>query len=207
VASSAHLIRSVFTLGLAQMVTWIGSAALTVMLPQYLGDANLGKLTVAMALTQLLGLITDLGATSYLTKEVARSPERAGALVVNLLLMRIPLSIIAGGICIVVVHVGNYDPLARSIVYVLTLGLAISAVTNMFTATLQGLQKMKILAIGSIVMKVGYALLAVAFLILGGGAYWVSVAWVIVSTIVLLVSATVVVRNVRLSFAINWALW
>jgi O-antigen/teichoic acid export membrane protein len=189
------------------MVTWVGSAALTVMLPQYLGDANLGKLTVAMALTQLLGLITDLGATSYLTKEVARTPERAGALVVNLLLMRIPLSIVAGGICIVVVHVGNYDPLARSIVYVLTLGLAITAVTNMFTATLQGLQKMKVLAMCSIVMKVGYALLAVAFLILGGGAYWVSVAWVVVSTIALLVSATVVLRNVRLSFALNWSLW
>jgi O-antigen/teichoic acid export membrane protein len=207
VASSAHLIRSVFTLGMAQMVTWVGSAALTVMLPQYLGDANLGKLTVAMALTQILGLITDLGATSYLTKEVARAPERAGALLMNLLLMRIPLSIIAGGICIVVVHVGNYDPLARSIVYVLTLGLGVTAVTNMFTATLQGLQKMKVLALCSIVMKVGYALLAVAFLILGGGAYWVSIAWVGVSTIVLIVSAIVVLRNVQLTFTIDWSMW
>src|SRR5207237_1441011 len=91
--SSAHLIRSVFMLGGAQIFTWIGSAALTVLLPQYLGDANLGKLTLAMALTQLLGLITDLGSTSYLTKEVARDPQRAASLTLNLLLMRVPLGV------------------------------------------------------------------------------------------------------------------
>jgi O-antigen/teichoic acid export membrane protein len=207
VASSAHLIRSIFTLGLAQMVTWVGSAALTVMLPQYLGDANLGKLTVAMALTSLSGLITDLGATTYLTKEVARSPERAGVLTVNLLLMRLPLSLIAVGICLLIVHLGNYDNDARHIVYVLTFGIVVSAVTNMFTSTLQGLQKMKILAACSVLSKVGYAVLAVAFLLLGGGALWVSIAWVAVSLVVLVVSAIVVLRSVRMQWAIDLSVW
>jgi O-antigen/teichoic acid export membrane protein len=207
VASSGHIIRSTFTLGLAQMITWVGAAALTVMLPQYLGDANLGKLTVAMALTTLTGLITDLGATTYLTKEVARAPERAGTLTVNLLLMRLPLSIIAIAICLLIVHLGNYDDDARHIVYVLTFGIVITAVTNMFTATLQGLQKMKILAACSILMKVGYAVLAVAFLFLGGGALWVSIAWVAVSVVSLFVSAAVVLRNVRMSWSIDFSVW
>lgn len=202
-----HLIRNVFTLGMAQIVTWMGSAALTVLLPQYLGDANLGKLTLAMALTQLVGLLTDLGATSYLTKEVARDPDRASSLTMNLLVMRIPLSVIAGGMAVLIVHMGAYDSLTRDVVYVLTLGILVTALSNMLTATLQGLQRMKVLALCSIVTKVGYAVLAIPFLLLGGGPLWVAIAWVAVNAVTMLVGAVVVLRHVRLRFEFDPQLW
>jgi O-antigen/teichoic acid export membrane protein len=205
--STAHLIRSVFMLGSAQMVTWIGSAALTVLLPQYLGDANLGKLTLAMALTQLLGLITDLGATSYLTKEVARTPERAASLTLNLLAMRIPLGIAAGTITIVVAHTAGYDNDTRAIVYVLTAGILVTALSNLIVATLQGLQRMKVLALCSIMNKVGYAGLAILFLLFGGGAFWVSVAWVAMGVAVLVVSSIVLLRHVKFSLQLDYSIW
>jgi O-antigen/teichoic acid export membrane protein len=205
--STAHLIRSVFMLGSAQIVTWIGSAALTVLLPQYLGDANLGKLTLAMALTQLLGLITDLGATSYLTKEVARTPERASSILLNLLAMRIPLGLVAGTITIVVAHTAGYDDYTRSIVYVLTAGILITALSNLVIATLQGLQRMKVLALCSIMNKVGYAVLAILFLVLGGGAFWVSVAWVAMGAAVLLVSSAVLLRHIKFEVRIDYTIW
>jgi O-antigen/teichoic acid export membrane protein len=207
VVSTAHLIRSVFMLGSAQMVTWVSSAVLTVLLPQYLGDANLGKLTLAMALTQLLGLITDLGATTYLTKEVARTPERAGRLIVNQLAIRIPLGIVAASLTILVAHSAGYDHDTRMIVYVLSIGIFVTALSSMVTATLQGLQRMKALALASIMNKVGYAVLAVAFLLLGGGALWVSVAWVTMSVAVLLVTSIVLVRHVKFSIQIDLSVW
>jgi O-antigen/teichoic acid export membrane protein len=194
-------------LGSAQMVTWVSSAALTVLLPQYLGDANLGKLTLAMALTQLLGLITDLGATTYLTKEIARTPERAGALIVNQLAMRIPLGLVAGLLTIIVAHSAGYDPYTRSIVYVLTIGILVTALSNMVTATLQGLHRMKVLALSSIFNKVGYAVLAIAFLLLGGGALWVSIAWVAMTVAVLVVTSAVLLRHVKFSIQIDLSMW
>jgi len=194
-------------LGGAQIFTWIGSAALTVLLPQYLGDANLGKLTLAMALTQLLGLITDLGSTTYLTREVARAPERAASLTLNLLLMRLPLGLIAGTIAIVVAHTAGYDDDTRSIVYVLTAGIFVIALSNMVVATLQALQQMKVLALTSIINKVGYAALAVMFLVLGGGALWVAVSWVLMALLVLGINGVVLLRHVRFSFQVDYSVW
>jgi O-antigen/teichoic acid export membrane protein len=205
--SKAHIVRSVFMLGGAQLVTWIGSAALTILLPRYLGDADLGKLTLALALTNLLGLVTDLGATSYLTKEVARQPERASELTWNLLLMRLPLCVLAAVISVVIAHTANYDEYTRQIVYVLTIGILITALSNMVIAALQGLHVIKVLAMCSMITKVGQAGISVLFLLLGGGAIWVAVAWVATSLVVLVLSTVVLLRHMRFTPRLNFKLW
>src|SRR5919202_725508 len=92
----AHFIRSFLTLGAAQLLTWIGGAAMAVFLPRYLGDANLGKIAYALAFTALIGLLADLGTATSITKEVARAPERVLSLILNTLLIRLALS----GLCV-----------------------------------------------------------------------------------------------------------
>src|SRR4051794_14820554 len=72
VSTSGHFIRGFFTLGVGQVLSWIGAIALTVVLPRQLDDVNLGKFAFAMAFTQLVGLVADLGTPTYLTKELAR---------------------------------------------------------------------------------------------------------------------------------------
>src|SRR5581483_10808760 len=83
VSSTAHFVRSVFALGIAQVLSWVGAIVLAIVLPRYLGGAT------------------------YLAKEIARAPARAGALTVNALAMRLPLSLLIAGVAMVAVsHAG-----------------------------------------------------------------------------------------------------
>jgi len=160
VSNPAHLIRSVFQLGIAQGLTWIGGAALAVLLPRFLGDVNLGKYTLAFAFTTLIGLGADLGLSTYLTREVARDRRRAATLTTAVLLLRVPLSLLTGGIAIVAAHLMGYDEVTRSAFYVLSVGILVTSVSGVVFGTLQGLHQMKILAITNVLNKLGYAGLA-----------------------------------------------
>src|SRR4051794_26260531 len=114
-STAPPLIRSMFTLGAAQMLSWVGAALLVVLFPRYLGDVNFGKLTLAIAVTQLAGLLTDLGTATFLTKEIAREPGRATTHTSSALAMRLPFGIVAGVIVIASVNLLGYDPLTRDL--------------------------------------------------------------------------------------------
>ena len=175
----AHLIRSIVTLGIAQLITWIGAAALAVLLPRYLGDANLGKLAFGLAFTTLLGLLPDLGTATFLTKEVARAPERALTLTTTTFGMRLVLGALAFAGAATVATFGDQDDLTRRILYVMSAGMLVVSLSSAAVATLQGLQRIRALAAFSLATKLGYAGIAVAVLVAGFGPLEVACAWVV----------------------------
>jgi O-antigen/teichoic acid export membrane protein len=188
--SPAHFVRSFLTLGAAQVLTWLGGAAMAVFLPRYLGDANLGKIAFALAFTSLIGLLADLGTATFLTKEIARSPERAVALSLNTLLIRLTLGGVAIGVAIVTINLAPYDALSRQVVHVMSAGIVVVSLSSAVVAALQGLQRIKSLALFSIATKLGYAALALIVLFAGAGPLEVAGAWVVSQTVgLVLVSA------------------
>jgi O-antigen/teichoic acid export membrane protein len=206
VSNPAQLIRSVFQLGIAQVLTWVGGAVLAVLLPRFLGDVNLGKYTLAFALTTLIGLGADLGVATYLTREVARDRTRAAKLTTAVLLIRVPLSLAAAFIAVAIAHIVGYDELTRSVLYVLSLGIIINAVSGVVFGTLQGLQEMKVLAISNVMGKLGFAGMAAVLLFGGAGPLELAAAYLIISTLVLGISALVLLRHVRPAIEFDWRL-
>jgi O-antigen/teichoic acid export membrane protein len=206
VSDPAQLIRSVFQLGVAQVLTWVGGAALAILLPRFLGDINLGKYTLAFALTTLIGLGADLGVATYLTREVARDRTRAAKLTTAVLVIRVPLSLAAAAIASVIAHIAGYDELTRNVLYVLALGIIVNAVSGAVFGTLQGLQEMKVLALSNIMGKVGYAGIAALLLFGGAGPFELAAAYLMVSILVLGLSTFALLRHVRPAFEFDWRL-
>jgi len=169
---------------------------MAVLLPRYLGDANLGKIAFGLAFTALVGLVADLGTATFLTKEVARSRERVATLTINTVTMRLVLGGIAIIAAVIGVNFSTTDEVSRSIVYVLSGGMLVIALSNAVTAALQGLQLIKGLALFSIVTKLGYAGIAIAALLGGAGPIQVALAWVISQTLGLVVVSVILVRAV-----------
>lgn len=197
-SSTAHFVRSVFALGIAQVFSWGGAIALAIVLPRYLGDEHLGKLAFALACTEFIGLAADLGGATYLAKEIARAPTRAGALTANALAMRLPLSLLIAGVAMVAVSHAGYDPLTRQVLLLLCLGAVLGTAAKVVGATLQGLQQMKPLAAMPLVTKLGYAALAAAFLLHGAGLLTVAAASVAGTALGLAIGTGALLRRVRL---------
>lgn len=202
--TSGHVVRSVLTLGAGQAVTWIAGAALTVLMPRFLGDVYLGKLAFALAATQLVGILVDLGTGTYVTKEVAREPGRAASLLTNAILVRLPLSLIAVAVAIIGVNLGDSDELTRQLVYLLCIGTVISALSGVIGSMLQGLQWMTLLTISSVGPKLGYAVLAIGFLLAGGGPIAVAAASIVSACLWLVICMPPLLRHVQLIARPDW---
>lgn len=179
----SSLFKGIFTLGVAQLISLVGALVVTVLLPRYLGDVNLGKLAFAGALTSLFGLIADLGTMTYLTKQVARDPSQAGRLTVGAIVTRIPLGVGAALLCVAAVHLTDDDPVTRSIVYVLSVAMILVSLGNTLGAALQGLHRMRALAISMVLGKLAYAGLVAWLLLAGFGPVEVALA-ALISTFV-----------------------
>lgn len=196
VPGAAHFVRSVFRLGLAQGVSWVGSALLAILLPRFLGDANLGRLGFALGLTMLAGLIANLGTGTFLAKEVARHPSWAGGLALNALATRLPLVLVAGAVATAVVTLGSRDQLTREAVYVLSGGIVVGAAFSVVQGVLQGLQRMGTLALVGALQTSTYALLAAAVLLRGHGLLAVAGAYLAGQVAALLVGGAVLWRGI-----------
>lgn len=178
VPGARHFVRTILKFGVAQPLTWASSAALAILLPHFLGDANLGKLGFAFGLTLITGQLANLGVSVYLTKEVARAPERAATLAASALAMRLPLSLGAALIAVAVVSVGNHGDLTRTVVLVLSAGILLDAIRAVVQGTLQGLHRMTTLAAFPAITGAVYAGGAAFALTHGSGVVAVAAAYV-----------------------------
>jgi O-antigen/teichoic acid export membrane protein len=121
--------------------------------------------------------------------------------------MRVPLSLALAAGTMVFARLAGYDPLTQQLVDILSLGIVVMALSSVVNGTLQGLQQMKAIAITSVFTKVGYAVVAAAFLFMGAGALAVSIAWVSVGALGLVYSTIILLRRVRLTPSISLRAW
>jgi O-antigen/teichoic acid export membrane protein len=166
-------------LGTGQIIGWFGAVVLLAVLPRYLGDVNLGKLTFAWTLTSLFGMLADLGVTTYLAKEVARDVSLIGTLTKSVLVTRLPLSAVAALGAFGFVWLAGYDDVTKHIVGVLCIWIVVGSLANSFGAALQGLQRMRALTVSQVTGKLLQAGLVAAVLLNGFGPLEVAIVTVL----------------------------
>ncbi len=206
-AGGRLIVRNILALGFGQVFTWIAAAGLAVVLPRYLGDTNLGRLTLASSFTELFGLIASLGTAIYLTKEVARRRQGAASDVLNGLVTRVPLVLVACGLAVIVALVLGYDYSTMELIYLYCLNVAVVSAAAILTGTLQGLQEMRPVALINSLSKLVLLALVAVFLFYGYGARGVVLAWVLAGGLAAAGYIYVVSRKGMLAGRIDLSLW
>ena len=199
-----HLVRSLARFGITRAVSWVAGGALLVMLPRFLGDVSLGKLGFGLALTGMCGLISDLGVTFFLVKEVARTPARAGGLVVDGVALSLVLNTIASAAVLALLAVGGYDAVTREVVLVLCASMIVAGAGGAVQATLQGLHRMGTLAVSSVVTNYVNAAAVIAVLAAGGGVVLVALMSLVSNLAGLGVTTIDLTRRIRLRGRPRW---
>jgi O-antigen/teichoic acid export membrane protein len=103
-AGSAVLlaIRNAFTLGGSLVFTWSIALAMRVVLPRYLGPSLFGTINFADAFTTAMFVVLNLGAESYIRKEIAVRPEHVTDFYGGTFVLRILITIGLFGVMSVV---------------------------------------------------------------------------------------------------------
>jgi len=142
-SSKQRVASNLVLLGTVQIGTWVLSFAYNILTNHWLGDKRLGQLVYIGSILTLLGLVVGLGLDTYITRAVARAPQRGSALASASLVLRAALIVPALIALIVWVHVDKtFSPEMRIAAYISVVGLVLSLLGGVLLATFQGHEKM-----------------------------------------------------------------
>lgn len=133
------------------------------------GTQQLEHYLSALALTTVFGIFIDLGLTPVLIRETAKDPGRGFRFLENVLSFKLLASILAYAAVLLYVLLFNYAAEVRSLVAVSGLVMVIDSFVLSFYATFRGYQVLKYEAIGTVINKILVIAIGVIGLKLGFG--------------------------------------
>jgi len=135
---------------LAQIISYILGFFITMYTARYLGTSGFGILSLALAITGIFGIFTDLGLSSLTVRDVARDKSIYDKYVFNITIIKILLAALTFGLIALLVTVVNYSPLVTTVIYLITISVIINAFTGIFNSIFQANEQMKYLSFGLI---------------------------------------------------------
>lgn len=120
------------------------------LLARFLGAELVGKYTFALAFTTIFSIITDLGLTPVLIREVARSKDQAKDYVRTIVGIKIILTILAYGSVLSAAYLLGHPPLTLTLIALAGVVMAFDAFHLTFYGVLRGMQMLKYEAVGMV---------------------------------------------------------
>lgn len=134
----------------AQVLASIVSMVLMVLLSRALGDAEFGRLHLALSLTMIVGVVAEFGLAQVLARAVARDPARARPYVRRSLAVVAALAVVVyAGLLGLVSRLGYSDDVHRLVAILGVLVLA-EAMSQLLSALFQAHERMQVPALARV---------------------------------------------------------
>ena len=158
-----RIFRNTSSLFSAHLISRLGSLVITIwLMPRYFTESELGGYFVAIALTNLIASLTELGMQNPLIREMTLQLQQTRHYLGNALIVRCILSIIAYAIMIVS-GIFLYTPIIVKMIVFLGLAEIANSLAQLYRCVFRAHEKMKYEAF-TVIAERG------VFLIIGGGA-------------------------------------
>ena len=158
-----RIFKNTSSLFSAHLIGRLGSLVITIwLMPRYFSESELGGYFVAIALTNLIATLTELGLQNPLIREMTLHLPQTRHYLGNALIVRTLLSIIAYSIMIVS-GISLYPPLIVKMIVFLGLAEIVNSLAQLYRCVFRAHEEMKYEAF-TVIAERG------AFLIIGGGA-------------------------------------
>jgi|GEM_PF-2631413 len=180
-SAGARVTRGAAVLALAQPLTWAATLAFVALAPHYLGARGFGTFSVATNAAAIAGAFVMLGVPTYLTRQIARSPETARETIDGALFMAL---VTAGTVALLVSTVYGVTGASGHVVVLVRLALAgMVAATGeaVLCAALNGQGRHGRFAAVNALWSLGTVAAQLVALALGGGVTGMLLAGLIVT--------------------------
>ncbi len=158
-----RIFKNTSSLFTAHLIGRLGSLVITIwLMPRYFTESELGGYFVAIALTNLIAILTELGLQNPLIREMTLHLQQTPHYLGNALIVRIILSIVAYSIMIVS-GIYLYPPIIVKMIVFLGLAEIVNSLAQLYRCVFRAHEEMKYEAF-TVIAERG------AFLIIGGGA-------------------------------------
>ena len=158
-----RIFKNTSSLFSAHLIGRLGSLVITIwLMPRYFTESELGGYFVAIALTNLIAILTELGLQNPLIREMTLHLQQTRHYLGNALIVRCILSIISYGIMIIS-GIYLYPPIIVKMIVFLGLAEIANSLAQLYRCVFRAHEEMKYEAL-TVIAERG------AFLIIGGGA-------------------------------------
>ena len=158
-----RIFKNTSSLFSAHLIGRLGSLVITIwLMPRYFTESELGGYFVALALTNLIATLTELGLQNPLIREMTLHQQQTRHYLGNALIVRSILSIIAYGIMIIS-GIFLYPPIIVKMIVFLGLAEIVNSLAQLYRCVFRAHEEMKYEAL-TVIAERG------AFLVIGGGA-------------------------------------
>lgn len=147
-------------------------------LARNLGPENLGKYYFAISLTTIFAIFIDMGMVNALTREVAKSENRAKDLLGNVLIIKIPLAILSLAAVAILINIMGYPLITMYLVYLSSICMILDSFTLTFFGVIRGFHNLKFESIASVIFQIIVIIFGLSALYAGLGLLWVMSALV-----------------------------
>ena len=158
-----RIFKNTSSLFSAHLIARLGSLVITLwLMPRYFTKSEVGSYFVAIALTNLIATLTELGLQNPLIREMTLHLQQTRHYLGNALIVRVILSIVAYSIMIIS-GIILYPPLIVKMIVFLGLAEIVNSLAQLYRCVFRAHEEMKYEAL-TVIAERG------AFLVIGGGA-------------------------------------
>ena len=173
------LFKNVSWVTISQVITNICAFLWTILIARYLGVTEYGTLSFVISFTVLIGMGTDIGMTTYTTRELSQDHSKTKKFINNLIIYKIILSILLCIFTVLIVYLLGYSNLVVELTLIMFIEASFVTMFNFINGVFQAYETLKTPSIGIIIYSL--SLLAMIFIItiLDWGIIAVAIAYAI----------------------------
>jgi len=187
-------------------VLGIGLASV-VITTRYLGSSGYGKVALAFAFIQMLGVLADVGLLTVVVREISRDPAQTDRLVGNALVLRLALSLVTLALAAIASLLLPWDHQVRVAVLIAGVPFVLGLVNTALVAVLQARLRMDRAAIADVVGRAASFAALVVAVTLDLGFYAVVATAGAGAAVTLVVTAAIVRREANPAPRAERAVW
>lgn len=181
---------------------------LLILLSRYFDENQLGAYFVAVAFTNLIASVTELGMRAPLVREIAIFREETSQLLSNAFIIRVISSIIAFLIMVGTAILLGYSEFIQRLIWIVGLSEVINSMARLFRSVFRAYEQMKYEAIVVVIERLCVALIGGALVIYGVKLPVFCTVILGASGINLAISAGIALKKfARLSLKIDFSIW
>jgi O-antigen/teichoic acid export membrane protein len=167
-AGRRGLVRNLIHLGVGQVVTTVLTIAFSAAVARRLGAADFGILYLVTAIAAFTYVLVDWGHAGYVTREIARTPDRAGELIGTVNAVRSAMFLLLWGPAIAATWAMGYDRNVLLLTALMMIALLPSTLGLSYSWVFRAAERMDYDAILNVVLKAATLVLTLGCLWLGG---------------------------------------
>lgn len=173
------LFKNVSWVTISQVITNICAFLWTILIARYLGVSDYGTLSFVISFTVLIGMGTDIGITTFTTRELSQDKSKTKKFIDNLILYKILLSIVLCAFTVLIVYLLGYSNLVVELTLIMFIEASFVTMFNFVNGIFQAHESLKIPSTGVIIYSLSLLFLIFIITILDWGIIAVAIAYAI----------------------------